>query len=114
MADNGSSRTSAGAGKQPKQAERAQVSSSAGEEIATGPEVVESDAVPLAGDQGAVGDAAVASNPDDDLRRKFREAMAAKHGDHGADKQGHGDKPQAGHGSKTGPTQRMFRRKAGG
>ena len=33
--------------------------------------------------------------------------------DHGADKGGHGDKAQSGHGTNTGPGHRMFRRKAG-
>lgn len=55
-----------------------------------------------------------ASTPDEDMKRKFREAMERKNRPAGAEKSTHGDKGPAGHASSGGPTQRMFRRKAGG
>lgn len=61
----------------------------------SGPEVVETDA-------GA------------DLKARYREALAHKHGSSGAHKSAHGDKGEAAHSQSNGPTQKMFRRKAGG
>lgn len=52
--------------------------------------------------------------PDEQLRAKFREAMAHKHGAAGAGGTSHGDHGSYGHSVGRGPSQRMFRRKAGG
>lgn len=59
-------------------------------------------------------EAAPEESEQDDLKRKYREAMARKHGSTGAAQKGHGDSGSAGPHSSGGPTQRMFRRKAGG
>lgn len=55
-----------------------------------------------------------AASPDEEMKRKFREAMERKNPASGSEKTTHGDKGPAGHASAGGPTQRMFRRKAGG
>jgi hypothetical protein len=67
-----------------------------------------------AADDQPNGAAEVDSDPAEDLKRKYREALDRKHG-HDAGPDGHRG------GSKTGPakggeghTQRMFRRKSGG
>jgi hypothetical protein len=54
------------------------------------------------------------SQPEDDLKAKYREALAHKHGTSGVHKAGHGDAGSQAHSQSTGPTQKMFRRKAGG
>lgn len=51
---------------------------------------------------------------DEDMKAKFREALAHKHGSSGAHKTVHGDQGEAAHSQSAGPTQKMFRRKAGG
>jgi hypothetical protein len=53
-------------------------------------------------------------SPEDEMKRRFREAMERKNPAAGAEKTGHGSKGPAGHAATGGPTQRMFRRKAGG
>lgn len=53
-------------------------------------------------------------DPGEDMKAKFRDALAHKHGSSGAHKSAHGDKGEAAHSQSTGPTQKMFRRKAGG
>ena len=58
--------------------------------------------------------AAAAVDPDEALKAKYREALAHKHGTSGAHKTSHGDQGEAAHSQSTGPTQKMFRRKAGG
>jgi hypothetical protein len=55
-----------------------------------------------------------AQDPNEDLKARYREAMAHKHGSSGAHRAGHGDKGEAAQSQSTGPTQKMFRRKAGG
>ena len=57
---------------------------------------------------------AVSTDPDEVMKQKYREAMAHKHGTSGATKQEHGDSGSSGHSQSAGPSQRMFRRKAGG
>lgn len=57
---------------------------------------------------------AAAADPDEELKAKYREALAHKHGSSGAHKTAHGDQGEAAHSQSTGPTQKMFRRKAGG
>lgn len=56
----------------------------------------------------------VSTDPDEVMKQKYREAMAHKHGTSGATKQEHGDSGSSGHSQSAGPSQRMFRRKAGG
>lgn len=51
---------------------------------------------------------------EEDLKAKYREALAHKHGSSGAHKTVHGDKGEAVHPQSDAPGQRMFRRKAGG
>ena len=58
--------------------------------------------------------AAEASDPDQDLKAKYREALAHKHASAGAADTSHGDSGTTAHAQTTGPTQRMFRRKSGG
>ena len=53
-------------------------------------------------------------DPDEALKAKYREALAHKHGTSGAHKTTHGDHGEAAHSQSNGPTQKMFRRKAGG
>ena len=57
---------------------------------------------------------AAITDPDQLMKQKYREAMAHKHGTSGATKQEHGDSGSSGHSQSAGPSQRMFRRKAGG
>ncbi len=54
------------------------------------------------------------ADPDEALRQKYRDALAHKHGSSGAAQKGHGDAGSSGHSQSAGPTQRLFRRKAGG
>ena len=56
----------------------------------------------------------VSTDPDEVMKQKYREAMAHKHGTSGAAKQEHGDSGSSGHSQSAGPSQRLFRRKAGG
>lgn len=76
----------------------------------------EPEAAQVADESGPASDDAAApvGAEQDDLKRKYREAMARKHGSTGASQKGHGDSGNAGPHSSGGPTQRMFRRKAGG
>lgn len=53
------------------------------------------------------------SDQTDDLKARFRQAMAAKHGSSGAQHQTHGDQGSGGHTRRGGSTSRMFRRKSG-
>jgi hypothetical protein len=55
-----------------------------------------------------------ATDPDELMKQKYRDAMAHKHGASGAAKQGHGDAGTSGHSQSAGPSQRLFRRKSGG
>ena len=57
---------------------------------------------------------AAPADPDEALKAKYREALAHKHGTSGAHKTTHGDHGEAAHSQSNGPTQKMFRRKAGG
>ncbi len=57
---------------------------------------------------------AKAVDPDEAMKEKYREALAHKHGAHGAAQKGHGDAGTSAHSQSAGPSQRMFRRKAGG
>ncbi|HYN56280.1 MAG TPA: DUF5302 family protein [Motilibacterales bacterium] len=64
---------------------------------------------------GEAGDPEVAlTDPDEVMKQKYREAMAHKHGASGAEKKTHGDAGTSGQSQSAGPTQKMFRRKAGG
>lgn len=51
---------------------------------------------------------------DEEMKARFREAMAHKHSSSGAHRTVHGDKGEEAHSQSAGPGQRMFRRKAGG
>ena len=51
---------------------------------------------------------------DELMKQKYRDALAHKHGTSGAKKTAHGDKGEEAHSQSAGPTQKMFRRKAGG
>lgn len=53
-------------------------------------------------------------DPDEAMKAKFRDAMAHKHGSSGAHKSAHGDQGESVHSQSNGPTQKLFRRKAGG
>ncbi len=55
-----------------------------------------------------------APDPDEDLKAKYREALAHKHASSGAADTSHGDSGTSAHAQTTGPSQRMFRRKSGG
>jgi Family of unknown function (DUF5302) len=57
---------------------------------------------------------AVTNDPDELMKQKYRDALAHKHGTSGAKKTVHGDKGEEAHSQSTGPSQKMFRRKAGG
>jgi hypothetical protein len=57
---------------------------------------------------------AAPGDPDEEMKAKFRAAMAHKHGAAGAHKNTHGDQGEAAHSQSNGPTQKLFRRKAGG
>lgn len=54
------------------------------------------------------------ADPDEELKARYREALAHKHGSSGAHRTVHGDKGESAHSQSAGPTQKMFRRKAGG
>lgn len=56
----------------------------------------------------------VATDPDELMKQKYRDALAHKHGTSGAKKTVHGDQGEEAHSQSTGPSQKMFRRKAGG
>ena len=60
---------------------------------------------------GGAEDAARAA--DEAMKAKYREALAHKHGSSGAHRTAHGDKGEEAHSQSAGPTQKMFRRKAG-
>lgn len=63
----------------------------------------------------APGDAPAASTgAGEDLKARYREALAHKHGSSGVNRAGHGDKGMAAHPQDAHPGERMFRRKAGG
>ena len=55
-----------------------------------------------------------APDPDEDLKAKYREALAHKHASSGAADTSHGDSGTSAHAQTAGPPQRMFRRKSGG
>jgi hypothetical protein len=67
-----------------------------------------------AGEADSAADADAAGDPNADLKARYRDALAHKHGSSGAHKETHGDAGTAAHSQSTGPTQKMFRRKAGG
>ena len=50
---------------------------------------------------------------DEQMKARYREALAHKHGSSGAHKTVHGDKGEEAHSQSAGPSQKMFRRKAG-
>ena len=63
----------------------------------------------------ATGDApAAGTGAGEDLKARYREALAHKHGSSGVNRAGHGDKGTAAHPQDAHPGERMFRRKAGG
>jgi hypothetical protein len=51
---------------------------------------------------------------DEEMKARYREALAHKHGSSGAHRTVHGDKGEEAHSQSAGPSQKMFRRKAGG
>lgn len=70
---------------------------------------------PAAGPVGGTGAGpADESDPGADVKARYREALAHKHGSSGAHKKSHGDQGESAHTQTTGPTQRLFRRKSGG
>jgi hypothetical protein len=64
--------------------------------------------------EGSAASAAAPSDPAEDLKAKYRDALAHKHGSSGAHKTVHEDRGEAVHSQSEGPTQHMFRRRAGG
>lgn len=69
---------------------------------------------PPADDSPEVPAAAASDDPAEDLKAKYRDALAHKHASSGAKKSGHDDQGATSHGPEQAHTQRMFRRKAGG
>jgi hypothetical protein len=67
-----------------------------------------------ADDAVAAGEPDPVTDPDELMKQKYRDALAHKHGTSGAKKTVHGDKGEEAHSQSTGPSQKMFRRKAGG
>lgn len=67
---------------------------------------------PAGGGAGAAGDSQ--SSADEQMKARYREALAHKHGSSGAHRTVHGDKGEEAHSQSAGPSQKMFRRKAGG
>ena len=65
-------------------------------------------------DPAAVEPEVALTDPDELMKQKYRDAMAHKHGASGASKKTHGDAGTSAHSQSSGPTQKMFRRKAGG
>ena len=65
-------------------------------------------------DAAAAEPEAALTDPDELMKQKYRDAMAHKHGASGASKKTHGDAGTSAHSQSSGPTQKMFRRKAGG
>lgn len=63
---------------------------------------------------GTADEAAAAPSSDEEMREKFRAAMAHKHASTGGGRSGHGDSGSYGHSVGGGSGKRMFRRKAGG
>ena len=61
---------------------------------------------------GEAGDAQ--RTADEEMKARYREALAHKHGSSGAHRTVHGDKGEEAHSQSAGPSQKMFRRKAGG
>lgn len=61
----------------------------------------------------AEGDDAVAKDSAEDLKAKFREALAHKQGNHGATQGGHGNTGANSPGHEQAHGHRMFRRKSG-
>ena len=63
---------------------------------------------------GEAGEAVDAQrSADEQMKARYREALAHKHGSSGAHKTVHGDKGEEAHSQSAGPSQKMFRRKAG-
>lgn len=92
---------------------------SASETAATDPADVH-DVVPDPNDAREAGSAASTSDPArdpaveaDDLKAKYRDALAHKHGAHGAAHTQHGDKGANAPGHEQAHAPRMFRRKSG-
>jgi hypothetical protein len=65
-----------------------------------------------AGEAGEAGEAQ--RTADEEMKARYREALAHKHGSSGAHRTVHGDKGEDAHSQSAGPSQKMFRRKAGG
>ena len=59
-------------------------------------------------------EAAEAPDPAEDLKARYRDALAHKHGSSGVHATVHGDQGEEAHSQSAGPTQKMFRRRAGG
>jgi len=59
-------------------------------------------------------DAGVPATPDEDMRRKFLQALAHKHAGSGVASSSRGPGNAQGHGSQNTRQSRMFRRKSGG
>lgn len=97
------------AGASEKEVERAMAHAADEAAGATGDEG--DDAVEAPG--GESGSAQSDAPAQDDLKAKYREALAHKHSSHGAAAGGHGDRGSTPHGTNAGPGQRMFRRKSG-
>jgi hypothetical protein len=85
---------------------------SEGTEGAAPDDVVGEPAPDPSADAGAEGAARV-EDPTEDLKAKYREALAHKHGSQGAAHSGHGDDGGSTHGHEQAHAHRMFRRKSG-
>ncbi len=77
------------------------------------PEPADAEEVSAASDAAEAAPDAGDAAPQDDLKAKYREALAHKQASHGAASGGHGDRGATPHGTNAGPGQRMFRRKSG-
>jgi GTPase involved in cell partitioning and DNA repair len=71
-------------------------------------------ATPEAGGGQAGGAVEEQPSADEQMKARYREALAHKHGSSGAHRTVHGDKGEEAHSQSAGPSQKMFRRKAGG
>ena len=64
--------------------------------------------------EGDPQDQAAERGAGEDMKARYREALAHKHGSSGAHRTAHGDKGEEAHSHGAGRTRKMFRRKAGG
>ena len=76
-------------------------------------EVLEGEASSAEGPGSEGGGKESERSADEDMKAKYRDALAHKHGSSGAHHSSHGDKGEAAHSQSAGPTQKMFRRRAG-